>query len=93
MTDLPQLTIICPACHQPYTRSEVVEQSAEGPRIEFYRCETCVAGKLAVLFELDAAHAPPAPGFVEREIARHGAFFPSSGGLGRFGGDRGPRNW
>ena len=80
-TDSQPLTVLCPACHQPYARVDTVPQSDQGPRIEFYQClgADCAGtgGKLAVLFEVDGAHAAPEPGFVQREIARRGAFFPS----------------
>lgn len=83
------LVIICPTCRATLLRVDVVEQSAQGPRIEFYQCEkdTCV-GKLAVLFELSGDLRPTEPGFVEREVGRRGAFFPQDFGAG---GAR--RNW
>lgn len=66
---------------------EVVEQTEQGPRMEFLKCATpqCAGGRVAVIFEMHGANARPEEGFVEREVARRGAFFPSdyTGGGGR----------
>ncbi len=92
MTD--PLTILCATCHQPLERFDAVDQSEHGPRQDYYQCsrDGCTGGKLAVLFELSGEHAPIEPGFVQREVARRGAFWPSdlagSGGF-RGGGGRG----
>ena len=86
---LPALTILCSTCHQPLQRQSALStpQTDEGPRIDVYLCEACQAGKVAVLFELDGAHVAPYEGWVQREVARRGAFFPSDYTRG------GMRNW
>ena len=62
-------------------------QTAECPRIDLYACAQGCSGKFAVIFELDGAYVQPEPGFVEREVARRGAFFPADYAGGRHGRD------
>lgn len=88
MTD--PLVILCPSCRQPLERGEVIDQTDKNPRIDFYACprEGCQGNKIAVFFEVSGQHTHE-PGFVEREIARRGAFFPAD-----FQGNRGGgRSW
>lgn len=82
------LRIPCPACTEPMARVEVVDE----PRVKLdtYRCNREACGRKAVVvFEPEGGLSEPEQSFVEREIARRGAFFPSdftgSHGTGRFG--------
>jgi len=83
-----QTTVTCPACGATAVLDEVVPQSARGPRLEFFSCKAtgCTGGKLAVVFEVSETLVAPDPSYVEAEVARRGAFFPSDGrppGVGR----------
>lgn len=89
--DVLPLIIACPRCHAPLALFDLLEQTAETPRLEFYTCQAdgCSPLKFAVYWERGDGLGPPEPGFVDREVARRGAFFPSDYQAGQ----RGPRNW
>lgn len=68
-----------------------VEQAAHPERVivlEFYQCDAC-GRKGAVWWEIEKGSAKNAQGWVEKEVAARGSFFPSdwtgSSGSGRFG--------
>lgn len=71
-------------------RVEVVAQSEQGPPLDCYQCpdDTCKR-KAIVVFEPSGGLSEKEATFVEREIARRGAFFPSD----TTGGRQTRRNW
>ncbi len=81
--------INCLRCGQPCACTEVIEhpQGKKGPQVEMYACEACGA-KAGVFFEPLGGSDEEAATFVEREIARRGAFFPTD-----FTGGSGFRRW
>lgn len=68
--------ITCPACHLQMERIETFRED----RIAFdaYKCpEPTCAKNVGVIFEPDGGFNEEERSFIEREIARRGAFFPS----------------
>jgi hypothetical protein len=72
------LEIPCPAgCATVLERVMDETESAKGPRIEVYRCpDTACARKVAVIYEPGGGLSQDQRTWVEREVARTGAFFP-----------------
>ncbi len=71
-----EITLRCPACGAQMLRREVVTQE-NGPRIELYKCEdNQCARKAALMYEPGGGLTEEGKSFVEREVARMGAFFP-----------------
>lgn len=78
-------TILCPACGLAMIRKDA--SLDRGVEIDTYQCpdEEC-ARKAVVVFEPPGGLSEEDQSWVEREIARRGAFFPSDyrpGGAGR----------
>lgn len=79
----------CRACGSEMRPEDVVTPpTGTGPVIEMYQCpdDEC-ARRAAVIFEPAGGMNDDDRSFVEREVARRGAFFPSDfgGGGGKFG--------
>ena len=72
----PPLIALCRVCQLQMELEDVVEQSETTPRIEVLKCPTG-HGKIACVFELTFGGTAETEAFVQREIARRGAFFPS----------------
>lgn len=75
-----EVVITCPSCFGAMSRREVVEQPSgvPGPRIELYQCvDAECARKAALMYEPGGGLTEDQKTFVEREVARLGAFFPS----------------
>ena len=92
MTD--PLVVPCHVCSEPMARVETVGQTADGPAFDCYQCQVGGCGrKVVVVFEPAGGLSAPQQTFIEQEIARRGAFFPSDHtfGSGRGGGGRGRR--
>lgn len=89
MADPGALEIPCPTegLHGAMTRIHSETESERGPRIEIYKCAEC-SRKVAVVFEPAAAMSADQKNWVQQEIARHGAFFPSD-----FRNGPGVRRW
>lgn len=86
--DFQEIAVPCPGCQAQMSRVQVVAQD-KGPRIELYKCanDEC-ARKAALVYEPGTGLTQDQQTFIEREIARMGAFFPSDytgSGLGRRG--------
>ena len=75
MSDQREITIPCEACGRPLGR---VETFAEGrTTFDVYQCaESPCARKAVVIYEPPGGLLDEEVTFIEREIARHGAFFP-----------------
>lgn len=68
--------ISCPTCGTRMSRREVVTQD-NGPRIELYQCDDKECGrKAALMYEPGGGLTSDQRSFVEKEVARLGAFFP-----------------
>lgn len=79
----------CRACGTEMRAEDVVTPpKGSGPVIEMFQCpdEEC-ARRAAVIFEPAGGMSDDERSFVEREVARRGAFFPSDFGSsgGKFG--------
>lgn len=75
-----EVVITCPSCSGQMSRREVVEQKGgtPGPRIELYQCvDVECARKAALMYEPGGGLTDDQQTFIEREVARLGAFFPS----------------
>lgn len=70
--------IECDKCGAMLERVAEVPVSERNPRMEIYQCkaEGCIPTKIALIFEPERALSAEQKTFVERELARHGAFFP-----------------
>lgn len=63
------------------------KESEDGPRVEVYQCERGDCGRrVAVVYEPAGGMSEEQQSWVEREVARHGAFFPSDYRGGGSGG-------
>lgn len=80
MTGDPQL-LRCPSCKEPMRHVEEARSPSpiEGILLDFYRCVGPDCGrKVALWWELTGQGMKPGQqSWVEREVARKGAFFPS----------------
>lgn len=90
------LTIPCHVCGRVMQRIE--EFREDRAAFDLYQCQQASCGrKTSIVFEPEGGPTPDERSFVEREVARRGAFFPSDytrgvgklgpggGGFGRFG--------
>jgi hypothetical protein len=70
--------LACIACKGPMVAREEVPYPGQGPKLEVYECadEACHR-KAVILFEPGGGLSDEERGWVEREVARRGAFFPS----------------
>ena len=69
-------------------RTETKDVPKQGGTLAFYKCPACGRGAGLIFESVDGMDAE-AQGWVEREIAARGSFFPSD----YTGRDRGPRGW
>lgn len=77
---MADIKLPCPACGVDLQKSGEIKEDEQGRplAIELYQCVDASCGRKAVLmFEPKGGLSADQRGFVEREIARHGAFFPS----------------
>lgn len=74
--DYRDADIACPACGSGMARRETVSQD-NGPRIELYQCSGGCGRKAALIHEPGGGLTEDQKSFVEREVARLGAFFPA----------------
>lgn len=86
---MPETTILCRECGAAMEAAETVTPPrGRGPTIQMFQCpaEEC-ARRAAVIYEPAGGLSEDDRSFVEREVARRGAFFPGeyTGGGGRFG--------
>lgn len=76
MAQFDPVTVPCPNCTALMDRVEVVTQD-NGPRIELYKCsDPECARKAALIYEPGTGLSSDQRSWVEREVARLGAFFP-----------------
>lgn len=76
----------CLRCGQEMQGNEKVNHPGGSCRIEVYACPC--GRKAVIMFELAGGLSVEEDDWVQREVARRGAFFPSDfsgGGQGRFG--------
>lgn len=87
-TRASESAVHCRRCGVPCALTEVVEHPSghKGPVVEFYACQQEGCGRrAAVTFEPDGGLDAEQATWVEREVARRGAFFPADYGVGRGG--------
>jgi hypothetical protein len=82
-----ELALPCHGCGAAMRRVMQVEETPKGPAIDVYQCETdgCKL-KIDVIYEPAGGLSEAQKTWLEREVARTGAFFPadyrSGGGFG-----------
>lgn len=81
----PEVPIPCPQCGDPLARVE--EMRENGVVVDLYKCQLEDCGRKAVvIYEPSGGYGEDQQTFIQREIARRGAFFPSD-----YTGNRGLR--
>lgn len=71
-----EVQIACQSCGTPIVRIE--EMRENGVVVDLYKCQVADCGrKVVIVFEPEGGYSEDQQGFVQREIARRGAFFPS----------------
>lgn len=79
--------IVCASgCEAPCVVAWEEAESQTGPKFVIYKCEACGRKAALILEPATGAMTDSQKSWVEREVARHGAFFPSD-----YTGSR--RNW
>lgn len=79
-------SVLCLSCRESMTPGETVAHPGGAAQLEVYDCISC--GRKAVIsYELRGELSAEEASWVEREVGRRGAFFPSDygGGGPRFG--------